>query len=127
MFSSDKKNSPTASQDPTSQTNRVSNGTEVKGDIIGKGDFRIDGKLEGNIETNGRVVVGQKGFVKGTIQCHNAEIEGRVEGNIKTKEQLMLKSTANIDGETVIGRLAIEPGAIFNGTCSMQPESAKKK
>ena len=129
MFSSDKKSNQTVTQDALAQTNRMSPGTEIKGDIVGKGDFRIDGKLEGNIETSGRIVIGEKGFVKGTIKCLNAEVEGKVEGDIKTTEQLLLKSTANISGETVVGRLAIEPGATFNGTCSMNqaPVSSKKK
>lgn len=103
----------------TSSINIISNTTNIVGDIKSESDIRIDGNVKGNIQTKGRVVIGQSGIVIGTINCQNAEISGNVEGKIKVVDLLSLKSTSNIQGEIYSGKLSIEPGAIFTGTCSM--------
>lgn len=105
---------------PTGNThNSIASGTTIKGNIIAQEDFRIDGKVEGNIECKGKVVVGPNGEVIGHIDCVNAELMGKVYGNIKTMETLYLKSGSNYQGELKVKTLEIESGATFNGTCKM--------
>ncbi|MCX7861665.1 MAG: polymer-forming cytoskeletal protein [Bacteroidales bacterium] len=99
--------------------NMIAKTTNIVGDIVSESDIRIDGNIKGTIQTKGKIVVGQTGIVVGTIHCQNAEIEGSVEGKIHVKDLLSLKSTANIQGEIFTGKLAIEPNAIFTGTCKM--------
>ncbi len=99
--------------------NMIAKSTNIVGDIVSENDIRIDGNIKGTIQTKGKIVVGQTGVVVGTIHCQNAEIEGTIEGKINVKELLSLKSTANIKGEIYTGKLAIEPNAIFTGTCKM--------
>jgi len=99
--------------------NIIGNATNIVGDIISESDIRIDGNIKGTVQTKGRVVIGQSGIVIGNIICQNAEISGKVEGKITTTELLSLKSTSNIVGEIYTGKLAIEPNAIFSGTCKM--------
>lgn len=99
--------------------NIIRGGTEIKGDIICKGDIRIDGKLIGNLVSEGKVVVGEQGVVEGTIKCANATISGGVKVNIVVNELLSLKSTANLVGEISTNKLQIEPGANFSGNCKM--------
>lgn len=111
----------------TSSINIISNTTNIVGDIKSESDIRIDGNVKGNIQTKGRVVIGQSGIVIGTINCQNAEISGNVEGKIKVVDLLSLKSTSNIQGEIYSGKLSIEPGAIFTGTCSMGGEFKNKE
>ena len=94
--------------------------TTIKGEINSDGDFRIDGTLEGNLKTDGRVIIGEQGFIKGKISCTNADIEGKFTGEMLVSDTLTIKSTANISGEVVIGKLAVEPGATFNASCSMK-------
>ena len=105
-------------QDP--QRNLMGKGTEIKGDIISNGDFRIDGKVEGNISTTGRLILGKEGVITGNINCGNADFEGKFTGKLYCSGTLSLKSTAEIDGEVFIEKLAIEPGAVFNAICSMK-------
>jgi len=100
--------------------NIIGKNTSIKGDIVSDGDFRIDGTIEGTIKTNGRVVIGKEGEIKGTVNCNNADIEGLFTGKLIVNKLLTLKPTAQINGETTIGKLAIEPGAIFNATCTMK-------
>ncbi|WP_152286011.1 bactofilin family protein [Flavicella marina] len=105
---------------PVLERNVIGKKTTIVGDIHSEGDFRIDGTVEGSIRAEGRVIIGKDGLVKGLIECTNADIEGEVSGNISVSDMLTLKSTAMIQGEVVIGKLTVEPGASFNATCSMK-------
>lgn len=107
-----------------SQPNRIEKNTAIKGDITSEADFRIDGKIEGNIKTSGKVVIGINGIIKGKIECVNADIEGTFDGELHVSELLSLKKTAKIDGTVNITRLAIEPGACFNAACTMVEKTA---
>jgi len=99
--------------------NVLASGTVVTGSIVTESDFRLDGCIEGDIHCKGKIVVGPKGSIKGNIVSDNAEILGSVEGSIRIKEKLIFKSTANIKGDAYIQTLEIEPGANFNGSCTM--------
>ena len=98
----------------------VAKNTAIIGDIISEGDFRIDGTLEGNIKTKGRVIIGISGSVKGKIDAVNSDIEGKFSGDLLVQETLTIKATAIISGDVVIGKLSVEPGATFNASCSMR-------
>jgi cytoskeletal protein CcmA (bactofilin family) len=103
------------------KTNRIVEGTKLRGDIVSQADFRLDGELIGNFHSNGKLVIGPAGSVKGDIICKNLDIEGKFEGKIQVSEVLSIKSKATILGEVTCGKLAVEPGAIFTATCSMKP------
>ena len=105
--------------DTSSQQNVITQGTKIVGDIESKGPFRIDGTIQGNIKTDGKVVVGKSGNIKGTLQAINVDIEGQFSGKLILKGTLSLKSSARIEGEVQVNKLAVEPGASFNATCSM--------
>jgi len=100
--------------------NILGTGTVVKGEIQVNGDFRIDGTLTGNIQCKGKVVVGPTGKIEGEINCQNADFSGDVKATVKVTELLTLKETARFNGEITTGKLAIEPGAKFSGTCKME-------
>lgn len=95
-------------------------GAVVKGEIQVNGDFRIDGTLNGTIQCKGKIVVGPTGKIDGEIQCQNADFSGEVTANVKVSELLTLKETARFSGDITTGKLAIEPGAKFSGTCTME-------
>jgi cytoskeletal protein CcmA (bactofilin family) len=99
--------------------NMIGPGTKIIGNIETNGDIRIDGNIEGNISSKGKVVIGSNGNVKGEIQCVNAEISGILNGKINVSELLSLKASSKLTGEMSIGKLSIEPGAMFSGTCTM--------
>jgi cytoskeletal protein CcmA (bactofilin family) len=119
----DKK--PKSLTDVLGKTNRIVEGTIIKGDIISPADFRLDGELIGNFTSNGKLVIGPVGSVKGDIICINADIEGKFEGKIKVEDTLNIKESANIIGEVIIGKLSVEPGAAFNATCVMVSGNTK--
>lgn len=116
MFSSKEKN-----QKPkVMERNVVAKNTSIVGDIKSEGDFRIDGTLEGNLMTNGKVIIGVDGFIKGKVETTHADIEGKFSGELLVQETLTIKASAHISGEVVIGKLSVEPGAVFNATCAMK-------
>ena len=121
----DKK--PKTYTDLLGKTNRIVEGTVIKGDIISPADFRLDGILEGNFETQGKIVIGPAGKIKGNIICVNADIEGHFEGIIKVVELLNVKSNAVIIGEVYISKLAVEPGAQFSAACTMNNDTNKNE
>ena len=94
--------------------NALAAGTTIKGNIITETDFRLDGKVEGDISCNGKIVIGPKGSVTGNIVSENAEILGEVDGSVKVSAKLILKSTAIIKGDIYTQSLEIEPNARFN-------------
>jgi len=102
------------------ERNIIGKNTSIVGDVISEGDFRIDGKVEGTIKTEGRVVIGVSGSVSGNVTCNNADIEGKFSGELNVNSLLTLKNTAKISGEVVISKLSVEPGAEFNATCAMK-------
>jgi cytoskeletal protein CcmA (bactofilin family) len=102
------------------KTNRIVEGTIIKGDINSQADFRLDGELIGNFQSNGKIVIGPAGSVTGDIVCKNADIEGKFNGKIQVVEVLNVKSKASIHGEVVVGRLSVEPGADFSASCIMK-------
>lgn len=99
--------------------NALTAGSKIIGTVIADNDIHIDGVIEGDVKCSGKVVIGEKGLLKGTITCQNAEVQGRMEGKLEVKQTLSLRATANIKAEVVTEVLIVEPNAIFNGTCSM--------
>ncbi len=122
MFAEKKKNMTEFSKLP----NHIGVTTKIKGDITSQEDFRIDGHFEGNLTTTAKIVLGEKGVLDGNIKCGNAEILGKVSGDLVVENLLSIKSTASIDGNVVIGKLAIEAGAVFNATCQMKSGQTQK-
>jgi cytoskeletal protein CcmA (bactofilin family) len=118
MFSEKKNNS--MNSDLTKEQNKIAQGTVFKGGIESQGSFRIEGKVIGNIKTPGKIVVGKTGYIEGQIECENADFEGEFKGELKVSKLLTLRATAKIEGEVFADKLSIEPGAVFNATCSMK-------
>ncbi len=99
--------------------NKIGSGTKITGNIETSESFRIDGEIEGNINSKGRVVIGPTGKIKGEVFCSNSEISGILEGKITVTELLTLKATSKLYGEIFTAKLSIEPGAVFTGKCDM--------
>lgn len=114
-----------ATQQPGTLFNSLTTGSKIIGTIIADSDIRIDGIVEGDIQCKGKIVIGEKGFIKGNINCQNAEILGQLDGKAVINDTFSLRATGTLTGELNTKVLIIEPNAQFNGTCSMkQPQPA---
>ena len=99
--------------------NTIAYGTKITGDVTAESDFRLDGTIEGTIDCKGKVIVGTKGVLEGTLTCANADILGKVKGTLHIADTLSLKSTARVEGDIDTTVLSIEPQAVFTGSCDM--------
>lgn len=118
---SNNKNRP-ADDNSSKAINLVGSATTIKGELTTESNIRIDGRIEGNLHTHTKVVLGEGGVIQGHVYCESADVSGRIEGNVYCKELLTLQATAKIDGDIATKRMVVEKGAMFNGNCSMQEQ-----
>lgn len=111
---------------PSGGASIIAAGTTLKGDITSNGDIRIDGTLQGNINSTAKVVIGANGVVEGDINGQQADIMGKITGTIKVRELLQLKGGSNVSGNIYAAKLQIETSANFNGQCHMTSNQAAK-
>lgn len=103
----------------SNSSNTIGKGTFLEGNVETYGNIRIEGKVTGNVKSKSKVALGPSSFVQGNVTAQNADLEGEVKGRIEVAEMLVLKATAVIHGDIVTGKLVVEPGALFNGSCKM--------
>jgi cytoskeletal protein CcmA (bactofilin family) len=103
----------------TGKINSIMEGTSIEGEIKSDSNIRIDGRVKGTINVRGRLIVGASGLVEGDVTCQSSDIEGTVNGKISCQDLLSLKATAKLTGDINTKKLAIEPGAVFTGNCTM--------
>lgn len=108
-----------AADEISNSSNNIGKGTYLQGDLETYGNIRIEGKITGNLKSKAKVALGPSSQVQGNILAQNADIEGEVKGKIEITELLVLKATAVINGDIFTGKMVVEPGAVFNGTCKM--------
>jgi cytoskeletal protein CcmA (bactofilin family) len=125
MFNRKQTNSMNKNKEPDhTALNLVGTGTTIKGEINSKGDIRVDGKIIGQVRSEGKIVVGNSGVIEGEVYCVNADISGKIDGKAEIGELLTLKASSIFTGDIITDKLAIEPGAKFSGTCSMDKQTA---
>jgi len=117
MFTS--KEEKRVAEEISNSSNTIGKGTYLEGNVETYGNIRIEGKITGNVKSKSKVALGPSSLVHGNIISQNADIEGEVKGKVEVAELLVLKATAVINGDIVTGKLVVEPGAIFNGSCRM--------
>jgi cytoskeletal protein CcmA (bactofilin family) len=94
-------------------------GSRVTGQLTFQGPARIDGSVEGEIQCQGTLTVGEGAEVRAKISGQVVIIRGKVEGNVAAKEKLELAAPARLFGNIDTPRLIITEGVVFDGDCSM--------
>ena len=108
-----------AADEITNSSNVIGKGTVLEGNIETSGNIRIEGKIIGNLKSKSKVALGNSSMVDGNVSAQNADVEGTVKGKVEIADMLVLKATATVHGDIATGKLVVEPGAVFNGTCKM--------
>ena len=106
--------------------NRIVEGTVIEGVIKSESNLRIDGEFTGELITKGRLVVGPKGRVQGTVHCLCCDVEGTLEGEVTVLELLAMKASSTVQGDLYYGQLSVEAGAKALGTFRMGVAEQKK-
>jgi cytoskeletal protein CcmA (bactofilin family) len=91
----------------------VADDMTIEGDIVGDGEFHVEGVVRGDLKVN-RLTVSETGRVEGSITAETVECRGRVAGSI-TAKQVRLYGSAHIDGDITHEQLSMETGAYFQG------------
>jgi cytoskeletal protein CcmA (bactofilin family) len=95
--------------------NVLSSDVEIKGTVKFTNDLVVDGRIEGEIHSDGNLTVGENARLKAEIKTGTVVVYGKVHGNIVASDRVELKATAEVVGDIKAKTLAIEPGAIFVG------------
>jgi cytoskeletal protein CcmA (bactofilin family) len=105
----------------------IGKGSTFKGNLQIRGGIRIDGIVEGTIETDGFVIIGTSGKAKADIKAKECLISGILEGNVTVSETLELDKTAWVTGDIVAKILTVTAGAMIVGTCQMGEKKTAKQ
>lgn len=101
---------------------------KVTGKIEGKGNLRIDGNVNGDIDYDGDIVIGDSGTIVGNVKGHAISVGGTVHGNITSGAKLSLLPSAFVKGDVNVASFVIHEEAKFEGNCKMDlPESLTNK
>ena len=106
-------------EEMSNSSNIIGKGTAISGNVESFGNVRIEGKVEGDIKTKAKVSLGDSAAVTGNIIAQNADISGEINGVIEVQEILILRPSAIINGDIITGKMIVEGGATFNGSCKM--------
>jgi len=101
---------------PAPASSRITSGLTLKGEISGREDLWIGGKVDGKLRMEtARVVIGPSGKVHGEIEAREIVVEGNVDGDLLAAERLEIAATGTVEGDASAPRVALAEGAIFNG------------
>ena len=95
----------------------IGNGSSIRGDIKINGFMRIDGDLEGNLETTGNVLVGENARIAGNITARSITVGGIIKGNVVAPEQVHLLSSSIVIGDIQTRRFQADENVIVHGHC----------
>lgn len=93
--------------------------TSFVGTLKSDGNIRIDGRVEGDVEILGNLIIGETGQVIATVKAQNVHVSGAVKGEITAVEQLEISPTGKVWGDITTAALHIEPGGLFRGQSAM--------
>ena len=100
-------------------------GVSFKGQLSFRRLLRIDGSFEGELISDGKLLVGPKGSVKSNINMREAVIEGTVQGNITVQERLELRGDAEVHGNIIAKYLSVDEGVTLIGSVTVKPRDAE--
>lgn len=99
----------------------------VQGKITGGGSLIVMGKIEGEVDLAGELVVSPPANLRGEIRAQAIAAAGRIEGKISAREKIHLEKSAVVAGELHAGRISVADGAHLNGSVVMKQEPGRKE
>ncbi len=109
--------------DPAGELNGfVDAGSHLRGELRFDTSFRVEGRVEGNVVSDGVLVVGEGGEVEGDVRVGEIFISGTVKGSVHARDKVQLCTSGRLFADLETPSLAIEDGAVFEGRCVMNRE-----
>jgi cytoskeletal protein CcmA (bactofilin family) len=104
---------------PTLSGARLSQGVSIKGLVKFLNELRIDGEVEGTIDSTGTLTIGEHARICGEIRTKSVKVRGTVEGNIFVTERCELQANCTLRGDIEAPRLMVEENATFCGNAKV--------
>ena len=101
--------------------NVLASDVEIKGNLKFSGELTFEGKMEGEIQTDGMLNLGDSAVVNGNINAQTVVVRGKITGNITAKEKIEIKTKAELFGDIRASKLAVEEGVTFVGKTEVNP------
>ena len=92
----------------------------IQGKLVYEGDMRVQGTVEGEAALAGDLSIEGQGTVKAKVEVRNLNVRGSLEGDATVRDRLLIAGSGTLQGNVRVGRLAIEDGAVLNGSISME-------
>jgi cytoskeletal protein CcmA (bactofilin family) len=102
----------------------LSSGVSIKGSVKFQKELLIDGEVEGKIDSNGRLTIGEHAKIKGEIRTKSVVVDGTVDGNITAGERCELRSGCTVRGDIESPRLVVDEAATFIGSAKIATPKA---
>lgn len=106
--------------------NIISEETHLEGNITSTSDFRIAGRVYGDLDIKGKLLLTSEAVIRGEIRVDLADISGAVRGDVIASGKLVLRGNAKLNGNIFTKMLVIEEGAFFQGECHMTEDLPEK-
>ena len=104
--------------------NTLGSDVELKGNIKYSGEMTFEGKLDGEIHTDGTLLLGDSSVVNGALSVGSVVVRGKVNGNITAKDKIEIKAKTELFGDIKAAKLVIEEGVTFVGKTEVNPNKA---
>jgi cytoskeletal protein CcmA (bactofilin family) len=106
---------------PSTSKNVLTSDVEIKGTLKFSGELMFEGKLEGEIQTDGVLNLGDSAIVNGNINAQTVVVRGKINGNINAKEKIEIKTKTELFGDIRAAKLVVEEGVTFVGKTEVNP------
>jgi|SRR5574344_1125833 cytoskeletal protein CcmA (bactofilin family) len=103
--------------DDISINSLLGNGSAIVGNIKVNGFIRIDGDIDGNLETEGNIIISENARIRGNVNAKSAVIAGIIVGNIYVSDNVKLLPSSVVIGDVLSKRIQIEDKVIIHGHC----------
>ncbi|HVN85349.1 MAG TPA: polymer-forming cytoskeletal protein [Candidatus Binatia bacterium] len=94
-------------------------GSRVEGKLTFEGSVQVDGTVDGEIQAQETVIIGESAVVSAQVVANTIIIKGKVSGDVTARKRVELRAPAKLLGNIVTPSLVIQEGVVFEGHCTM--------
>ena len=120
MYEKDDQSIMTTPANPNSK-NVLGSDVEVQGTLKFSGELTFDGKLDGEIQSDGALNLGDNAVIKGNVNVNSVVLRGKINGNVTAREKIEIKAKTELFGDIRAAKLVIEEGVTFVGKSEVNP------
>jgi cytoskeletal protein CcmA (bactofilin family) len=102
----------------------IGRGTVVRGNVRGSGSLEILGRVEGDVNVSGELVLGEESAVRGSVTGSHITVSGAVQGDVRGSEAVLLERGARVVGDLTAPRIGVATGALVKGLVRTDGEPA---